>query len=71
MPLSHVSPPSKKRRRRLQNSNDRDGEEYNVDQDEDKDWIAAQDALRLVRDPTVHTQASSAVEQLVWQRISA
>lgn len=71
MPLSHVSPPSRKRsRRRLSTSKNSVDEGDNIGQDNDEDWIAAQDALKLVRDAAVNTRAPLEVEQLVWQRIS-
>jgi hypothetical protein len=71
VPLSHVSPPSRRRsHRRLPNSKDSDDEGDNIGRDEDEDWIAAQDALELVRDIAANTQAPLEVEQLVWQRIS-
>jgi hypothetical protein len=62
-----VSPPSRKRGRRYKSS-DEEGE--NIGQDKDEDWIAPEDALILVRNPTVNTRATLEVEQLVWQRIS-
>lgn len=71
MPLLHASPPSRKRsHRRLPNSKFNDDEDDNIGHHEDEDWIAAQDALKLVRDVTVDTRASFEVEQLVLQRIS-
>jgi hypothetical protein len=71
VPLLHVSPPSRDgHRRRFPNSKDTEDKDDNIGQLEDEDWITAQDALTLVRDPTVDTQAPSEVEQLVWQRIS-
>ena len=71
MPLSHVSPPPRKRgRRRLPNPKNSDDEGDNIGQDNNEDWIAAPDALTLVRDTTVNTQAPLEVERLVWLRIS-
>ena len=32
--------------------------------------ISEQDAERIVRDPSVHTQASSAIEQSLWKRVA-
>ncbi|KAK0465270.1 SGT1 protein-domain-containing protein [Desarmillaria tabescens] len=73
IPLSHVSPPSRKRRRRkISASKDNDENDYvarDEDADED-DFIDVEDALKLVRDPSVDTRASMAVENLVWDRIS-
>ncbi|KAF8649824.1 hypothetical protein AX16_005589 [Volvariella volvacea WC 439] len=74
VPISHVSPPSRKRiRRKLPNTGESDDEgEHDaiIDQDEE-DWIAANDALKLVRDPLVDTFAPSAVESILWRRISS
>lgn len=70
MPLLHVSPPSIKRTRRSLHKVMVEDEEDDIGREKDDDWVAAQDALKLVRDPTVNTQAPLDVEQLVWQRIS-
>ncbi|PBL00901.1 SGT1-domain-containing protein [Armillaria gallica] len=70
IPLSHVSPPSRwRRRRKISASKDNDEEDYTI-QDEDEDFIAVGDALKLVRDASVDTRTSIAVENLVWDRIS-
>ncbi|PFH49193.1 hypothetical protein AMATHDRAFT_81409 [Amanita thiersii Skay4041] len=70
VPLSHVSPRSKRRRRRkllgLAESDDDDDD----NQDEGNEWIATDDAVKLVRDPKHDTLAPEAVEKTVWQRIS-
>ncbi|KAJ7102279.1 SGT1 protein-domain-containing protein [Mycena belliarum] len=67
IPLSHVSPPSRKRlRRKLPGKPDSDDE----DEAEPKDFIAIEDALVLLRDETVHTLASAEVQTVVWARIN-
>lgn len=70
MPISHVSPPSRKRhRRRTHGSKDDEGEEPQFEDDEEE-HIAAEDAVKLVRDPSVNTFAPAGVEKTVWNRIS-
>ncbi|KAI0374444.1 SGT1-domain-containing protein [Pilatotrama ljubarskyi] len=71
IPLSHVSPPSSKTRRRkyLPHQSAGDEEELNENEDE-QDFITATDAVKLVRDPLVETTAPEKVEQVVWRRIS-
>ncbi|KAI0304748.1 SGT1 protein-domain-containing protein [Russula brevipes] len=64
VPLSHVSPPSSRRRR-----------DYSpTDDDEDitatDDFLNVSDALKLVRDTLVDTQGPARVEMAVWQRIA-
>lgn len=69
IPLSHVSPPSTaRRRRRLPGTHDSDdeGEPSNFDEDE---FLSTPDALKLVWNPNVPTNAPVAVENAVWQRI--
>ncbi|KAH7927363.1 SGT1-domain-containing protein [Leucogyrophana mollusca] len=69
VPLSHLSPPSRtRRRRRLPGSKDSD-DEGDIGDDADE-YLASEDALSLVRDATVDTRAPQAVEDIVWQRIS-
>ncbi|TFK41316.1 SGT1 protein-domain-containing protein [Crucibulum laeve] len=69
VPISHVSPPSRKRqRRKLPGVTESDDE--GTGGDDDDDWITPEDAIRLVRDPSVNTFAPSSVEKLVWARIS-
>ncbi|KAK0208455.1 SGT1 protein-domain-containing protein [Desarmillaria ectypa] len=71
IPLSHVSPPSRKRRRqKTMVSKDNDEEGYAAQEEDEDDFIALEDALKLVRDPSVDTRASIATENLVWDRIS-
>ena len=71
IPLAHVSPPSKHRRRRkLPGAPDSDDEnDLNTGLEED-DWIAVDDALTTLRDPALDTLAPPEVESIVWQRIS-
>lgn len=67
IPLSHISPPSRqRRRRRLPGAPDSDDD---VDIHHE-DFISVQDAIKLVRDPSVETLAPAEVENLVWHRIS-
>lgn len=35
-----------------------------------EDYIATENALKLIRDPDIDTFAPSAVERIVWNRIS-
>ncbi|KAI0359104.1 SGT1-domain-containing protein [Trametes cingulata] len=71
IPLSHVSAPSSKTRRRryLPHQSAEDEEELNENEDEE-DFITATDAVKLVRDPLVQTTAPEKVEEVVWMRIS-
>ncbi|PCH33386.1 SGT1-domain-containing protein [Wolfiporia cocos MD-104 SS10] len=71
IPLSHVSSPSSKpRRRRYPGARESDDEGDIAGDVQDEDYISVQDALRIVRDPLVDTLAPSQVEETVWQRIS-
>ncbi|KAH9487088.1 Protein ecdysoneless-like protein [Psilocybe cubensis] len=68
IPLSHISPPSRKRhRRKLPGSADSDNEDVEKDDDE---YLATEDAIKLVRDASIETLAPPAVEKTVWERIS-
>ncbi|KAI0662562.1 SGT1-domain-containing protein [Cubamyces menziesii] len=70
VPLSHVSAPSSKtRRRRYLPHQSAEEEELHEDEDED-DFITATDAVKLVRDPLVDTTSPSKVEEVVWKRIA-
>ena len=70
IPLSHVSPPSKPRKRpRIPGGREHEDED-NFAADEEDDYIAIEDALPLVRDASLDTFAPRAVEDVVWQRIS-
>ncbi|KAF9073788.1 SGT1 protein-domain-containing protein [Rhodocollybia butyracea] len=66
--ISHVSATSKKPRPRqsFPHGNLSDDEE----EAEMEDFLAVEDALRLVRDPHISTFASTTVEQVVWNRIA-
>ncbi|KAF8922270.1 SGT1 protein-domain-containing protein [Mucidula mucida] len=68
IPLSHVSSPSRKRRHRLPRAQDSDDED-NIEQDENDDYLAVEDALALIRDSSVDTCAPREVEHLAWGRI--
>ncbi|KIY67595.1 hypothetical protein CYLTODRAFT_352909 [Cylindrobasidium torrendii FP15055 ss-10] len=67
IPISHVSPPSRKRPVRHK-ANDSDDEDGIHGDDSDKEYIAVEDALELVRDATVNTHASSEVSSTALQR---
>lgn len=70
IPLSHVSPPSKPRRRpRIPGRREHEDEDHFA-ADEEDEYIAIEDALPLVRDASVDTLAPKGVEDIVWQRIS-
>ncbi|KAG1757291.1 SGT1 protein-domain-containing protein [Suillus lakei] len=70
IPLQHISAPSKpKRRRRFPGSKDSD-DEGDIVGDDLEEYLAIDDALKLVRDATVDTRAPRTVENTVWQRIS-
>ncbi|KAI0651586.1 SGT1-domain-containing protein [Trametes meyenii] len=70
IPLSHVSAPSSKTRRRRYVLHQDTEEDEGIDQNEDdEDFLAAIDAVRLVREPRSGTTAPDKVEQIVWQRI--
>ncbi|KAI0322311.1 SGT1-domain-containing protein [Amylostereum chailletii] len=70
IPLSHVSPPSsKRRRRRLPGANESDDEGDAVHVDED-DFLSLPQALQLVRDHSIDTSAPPTVERAVWKRIT-
>ncbi|KAI0067764.1 hypothetical protein BV25DRAFT_1794079 [Artomyces pyxidatus] len=67
LPLSYISPPSsKRRRRRLPGAHESDDEDADGD---DHDFINITDALKLVRDPAIDTVSPVGVERIVWQRI--
>ncbi|KAG6829290.1 hypothetical protein H0H92_005044 [Tricholoma furcatifolium] len=70
IPLSHISPPSRKRFRRQRPgvSEDEDRDHSNIEFDDE--YICTQDAINVVRDPSILTFAPSAVEGIVWRRIS-
>ncbi|KDQ30495.1 hypothetical protein PLEOSDRAFT_1062522 [Pleurotus ostreatus PC15] len=70
IPLSHISPPSRPRKRRR--SHDRDDEgTAGIAGSDDEGWIAVEDALKLIFDRNVNTLAPPEVERLVWKRISS
>ncbi|OBZ79729.1 Protein SGT1 [Grifola frondosa] len=71
IPLSYVSAPSSKpRRRRHPGAKDSDDEGDIAEDNDGEDFISIPDALKVVRDPLVNTRAPTNVEQTVWQRIS-
>ncbi|KAI0670169.1 SGT1-domain-containing protein [Trametes maxima] len=71
IPLSHISAPSSKPRRRRYVPHQGAEEEVGIDENEDEeDFLAATDAVKLVRDSYTRTITPERVEQIVWQRIS-
>ncbi|RPD63222.1 SGT1-domain-containing protein [Lentinus tigrinus ALCF2SS1-6] len=70
VPLSHVSPPSSKSRRRKYITRGDSDDEDNLENEEDAEFITATDAVRLVRDPMIVTAAPQNVQDVVWKRIS-
>ncbi|KAH9083714.1 SGT1-domain-containing protein [Lactarius deliciosus] len=64
IPLSHVSPPSSKRRS-VNFSSDDDDDLATTDE-----FLDISDAVKLVRDTSTSTRAPPQVEQTVWQRIA-
>ncbi|KAI6153350.1 SGT1 protein-domain-containing protein [Pisolithus tinctorius] len=67
VPLSHVSVPNKSRRHPVATQQ----KELSAGlEDSDEDYIAIDDALRLVRDACICTLAPKEVEDAVWKRIS-
>ncbi|KAH8993994.1 SGT1-domain-containing protein [Lactarius akahatsu] len=64
IPLSHVSPPSSKRRSVSFSSDDND------DLATTDEFLDISDAVKLVRDTSTSTRAPPQVEQTVWQRIA-
>ena len=71
MPLSHVSAPSAKRASRgYRRPGDSDDEGDTVGEPTSEDFLTAQDAIKLVRDPAAGTRASTEIEAAVWHRVS-
>ncbi|KAI8995380.1 SGT1-domain-containing protein [Trametes punicea] len=71
IPLSHISAPStRNRRRRYLPHHSAEDEEQLDENGIGDDFIIATDAVKLVRDPLVETTAPENVEQVVWNRIS-
>jgi hypothetical protein len=67
IPLAHVSPANAREqyRRRTAGLRGKEDEEDDLD-----DFISAQDAIKLLRDPLEDNSVSVTVEGAVWQRIS-
>ncbi|KAG6817605.1 hypothetical protein H0H87_006233 [Tephrocybe sp. NHM501043] len=55
--------------RQLPGTNE-DEDRDNITVEDDDEYISAQDAIKLVRDPSVPTFAPKSVEAIVWRRIS-
>ncbi|VDB85844.1 unnamed protein product [Peniophora sp. CBMAI 1063] len=73
IPLKHVSPPHTVRRKRRIYADDDElagFADVSADPEAAGEWLAVSDALRIVRDSAVDTRAPSAVEEIVWNRIS-
>ncbi|OJA18839.1 hypothetical protein AZE42_00817 [Rhizopogon vesiculosus] len=70
IPLQHTSAPSKPRRRRRIPGSKGSDDEGDIAGDDFEDYLAIDDALKLVRDAIAVTRAPSEVENTVWQRIS-
>ncbi|PPQ69622.1 hypothetical protein CVT25_013705 [Psilocybe cyanescens] len=69
IPLSHISPPSRKRhRRKLPGAADSDNED--AEHGDDDIYLAVEDAIKIVRNTLTETVAPPAVEKIVWERIS-
>ncbi|KAJ7129973.1 SGT1 protein-domain-containing protein [Mycena crocata] len=67
IPLSHVSPPSRKRqRRKLPGKTDSDDE----GEDDQEDFIAVEDSLKILRDGSIDTVASLETQNAVWGRVN-
>ncbi|KAI0935983.1 hypothetical protein AcV5_004245 [Taiwanofungus camphoratus] len=60
----------KPRRHKYPGAKENDDEGDIADRNDDEDFITVQDALKLVRDPLLDTQASEEVERTTWRRIS-
>ncbi|KZV68670.1 SGT1-domain-containing protein [Peniophora sp. CONT] len=72
IPLQHVSPSHTVRRKRRIYAEDDElaGVDVGTNPEAAGEWLAVHDALKLVRDGSVATRASKAVEETVWKRIS-
>ncbi|KAJ6519496.1 SGT1 protein-domain-containing protein [Mycena sanguinolenta] len=68
IPLSHVSPPSRKRqRRKLPGKTDSDDE----DEGDQEDFVSVEDSLKILRDESIDTLASTEIQNAVWARTNA
>jgi hypothetical protein len=69
IPLSYTSPSSRKRHRSsfLGAADSDDEDARHVDDDT---FIAAEDAISVVRDPSIYSYATPDIEKIVWQRIA-
>ncbi|KAG0703146.1 SGT1 protein-domain-containing protein [Suillus ampliporus] len=70
IPLRHISAPSKPIRRRKFPGSKGSDDEDDIVGDDLEEYLAIDDALKLVRDATVDTRAPRTVENTVWQRLS-
>ena len=68
IPLSHTSPISRKRHRG--SFPGADGDDDDARPVDDDSFIAAEDAIKLVRDPSIDSYATLDLEKIVWQRIA-
>ncbi|OCH96667.1 SGT1-domain-containing protein [Obba rivulosa] len=70
IPLSHVSASSSKpHRKKYPGAKDSDDEGGIDNANDEEDYITAQDAVKLVRDPLINTLAPPEVQEAVWKRI--
>ncbi|KAF7784710.1 transcriptional regulator family: SGT1 [Agaricus bisporus var. burnettii] len=69
IPISHVSPPSKRQRRRkyANNADESDDGDFH---EKEEEYICVEDALNVVRDSAADTFASARTAAAVWERIS-
>ncbi|KAF5377517.1 hypothetical protein D9615_005134 [Tricholomella constricta] len=70
VPISHISPPSRKRHSRQSSGANEDNDRDGTNTEDDNEYISAQDAIKLVRDLSILTVAPPDVENTVWRRIS-
>ncbi|KAG2077012.1 SGT1-domain-containing protein [Suillus decipiens] len=70
IPLQHISASSKPKRRRVFPGSKDSDDEGGIIGDDLEEYLAIDDALKLVRDATVETRAPRTVESTIWQRTS-
>ncbi|KAJ4476672.1 SGT1 protein-domain-containing protein [Lentinula aciculospora] len=69
--ISHLSPPSRKPRRRQRISGESFGDDGDDLMEEQlEDYLAVEDALKLIKNPNIDTFAPPAVERIISNRIS-
>ena len=71
IPIFYTSSPNVPRRRRqLPGTQDSDAEDGGPSQADDDEYLGVADALKILRDPSVDSVATSEVEARMWDRIS-